>query len=256
MIQKIFKKFTESDDIIINNISVCPFNKEGQRYAVIAYDISGKIVYSIMPVDTDKKYKYNDILDVIKKAQKVRNITFVHREGGAKYIYICREKEGKIVDIAERNNEYNCYIDGFAEISMDNLKFVVTELPTSFPVIKPFNCNVLRGINNYEINSLEFAVVNTYNACLLSQIFEENEEFNIHTKNNQRVRIEIKESGGRYIDDNCLRVNTIKLGGADSCVEGYETEKFNYIDGICASLCAYKIEFTERWNKYLIFRIV
>lgn len=256
MIQKIFKKFTESDDIVINNISVCPFVKEGQRYAVVAYDISKKIVYSIMPIETAKKYTYKDILDIIKKAQKVRNISFARREGGTKYIYICREKDGKIDDIAERNNDYNCYIDGFAEISMDNLRFVVSDLPTTFSVLKPFNCNITRGLNNYEINSLGFAVVNAYNACLLSQLFDENEEFNIQTKNNQRVRIEIKESVGRYVDDNCLRLNTIKLDGANACVEGYETEKFNYIDGICAALCVYKIEFTERWGKYLIFRTV
>lgn len=243
----------EADELVIKSIGACLVDREGQTGVVIAYKTSQGVSFCFMPVNREKKSTYEDFFTAIKKAEKVKHLTYGCEANGKKNIYLCRETEGKITDIVERNFIYNRFEEGFSEIAAGRIRFKLTELS---PELKPqvvFNLNLTGGNNEYEQESAEYAIVNAYNACLLGEVFD-SEELNIETKYKRKVNVEVKEDTGAYVDENVLLVRPV-ITVAGGAVDYYETEKFYFIDGEDSSLCAYKIKYTNHWGKYIITRI-
>ncbi|NCA66895.1 MAG: hypothetical protein EOM87_02385 [Clostridia bacterium] len=236
-----------ADDMIIKSVGACPLEANNQTVVAIAYLLMDKIKFCVMPVIIGKKYGYEDFLNSVKLAERVKHIAY------SRDIYLCRESEGVITDIVERDNEHNVFADGFAEVAASKLDFCINDWINSLKPNTATQAEISAGSNKYEKNSLEYAVINAYNACLLGEVFD-SEEFQIETKYNQRVRCEVRSSLGMYSSDKILLIKPVE-NSASGAVSYYETEKFMLIDGLESSICAYKITYTNYWGKYIVSRI-
>lgn len=223
---------------------------------VIAYaksDAPEDIRFTAIKLPKKGLYVREDFLSAISHAENVKNLSYVDFDGKDKDIYVCRSAEGEVYDFVERDNGSNRYGSGFAEIEASNLVFS-TET-TQVSIEKAMQIEITYNVNGseYARDSVQFAIINAYNACLLGKMFSRN-EFKLETGSGERVKIEVRAVSGKYVDLSTLYIRPDSNVG-DSFVSSYVTEKMNVINGDDMITRAYKLSYRPVFKGYYIERI-
>ena len=250
----------EFNDFIINSVGVAiaePDDRKKSPYVIICYSAKGTRDYHFTLLDFPKKnklYTEKDILDAIKCAEGVKNVTYLDSAGRARDIYFCRPDEGKITDVLVRDYENNSYVGHVSEILKSRLKFSIDGLEgVSWKSGRRIDVKIsMASEDKYAPDTYEYAIVNAYNACLLGRVFER-EELQIETKDKRRVRFEVRVGNSDFLKEDFLFINPV-CREVEGVVDYYLTEKFNYIDGSEVSVRQYKIVYTNRLSDYNIIR--
>lgn len=197
----------------------------------------------------------DDFIDAIRSAEKVRNVTYVDYDGTDKDIYVCRPCEGDVYDFVERDDIRNRYVDGFAEIEASNLKFSVDNVTAPSKPMKPLDATVSFSPtgSEYSQNTLEYAVMNAYNACLIGKVFSR-DEFRLETGDGGRVKYEIRSVAAKYVDLSTLYVHP-EINEGDNFVSSYVTEPMNVINGDEIITRIYKISYRATFDDYYLTRV-
>ena len=250
----------EYSDFVINSIGAAiaePEDKKKSPYVIICYSAKGTRDYHFTLLDFPKKnklYTEKDILDAIKCAEGVKNVTYRDSSGRERDIYFCRPDEGKITDVLERDCEKNSFVGAVSEVLESLLRFSIDSLESV--VWKPGKKMDMKismaNEAKYTPDTYEYAVVNAYNACLLGRVFER-EELQIETRDKRRVRFEVRRGESDFVKEDCLFINPV-CREVEGVVDYYLTEKFNYIDGSEVTVRQYKITYTNRLSDYNIVR--
>jgi hypothetical protein len=190
--------------------------KEKKSCIVIAYAIGGgdDIRYTAIKLPKKQTYKRDDFLSAICQVEKVTQLTYVDFDGKDKDIYVCRAKEGEVFDFVERDNLKNSFGEGFAEIESSQLRFATTATEAVVDEKNAFEVAYNIEASKYEKDSLQYAVINAYNACLLGRIFSL-EEFQLETADRERVKYEIRAVSAKYIDLQTLYIKPEIIEGED-----------------------------------------
>ena len=228
--------------------------KEKKSSIIIAYAVgegTSDIRFTAIRLPKKELYEPKDFLSAICKAEKVKEITYCDFDGTDKDIYVCRSKDGNVYDYVERDSKTNKYGAGFAEIEASTLKFEtnVTEIEDTEKVL---DIKVTYNIAAAEADpsSLQYAVVNAYNACLLGIMFS-HEEFQLETGEGKRIKIEVRRIPSRYIDLSTLYVKPEAIEG-DNFITSYVTEPMNVINGRDMSTRVYKLAYRKSLESYYI----
>ena len=249
-------------DFVVNSMGVCTAMPEGKKSApllVMAYayaDAVGQKQISFLTLPfppPNKLYEREDFLTAVKKAEGVRNVTYLNTTGQPKDIYFCRGNAGKMIDVIPRDYQNNRFAAGFAEVCATKLKFEITAGADAVGGKhgKPFSLSLSASVTApYEAGSYEYAAVNAYNACLLGQVFER-EELQLETKQKKQIRVEVRRELTVFLDEGVLCVLPV-FRDNDQIADYYETEEFNYIDGNDVYAQKYRITYTNRLNDYRI----
>lgn len=245
-----------ASDFIVKSVGACiavPDEKKKTPLCFIAYLSGvGQAGFVAIPFNAKLLYEREDFLSAIATAENVKHVTYVDEENRPKDVYVCRAASGRIVDIVERDERENRYIDGFAEVMASRVKFNTQKIDSVKPFTK-LSATVIPAISSaYAENSYEYAIINAYNAALLGRVFER-EELLLETKSGSRVKIEVRNSSSKFVDDKTLFVKPV-LTESENTVDYYLTEEFNYIDGDEVSHRAYKIIYSNRFNDYNLLR--
>ena len=248
-----------STDLIVTSVGVCaamPNEKKKAPCVVIAYrkEQGGKVSFVMTDFPAKKPYVAEDILNAIKQAEEVKNVTYVGNDGAKKDIYVCRENSGEVVDIVQRDNANNRFLEGIAEVQSTQLRFAVS-LPANFAwkSNKLLDISVDAGApSTYDKRSYEYAIINAYNACLLGNIFER-EELQLQTKGKKCVKIEVRANASVFVEEDVLYIRPIFREYQD-CADFYQTEEFSYVDGDDVSTRIFKITYTNRFHDYNLVR--
>lgn len=198
-------------------------------------------------------YKREDFIKAIASAEDVRSVSYVDFDGKDKDIYICRKGLGEVYDFVDRDEAANRYTDGFAEIESSYLKFSA-EVPKLVPM-KPLEIDIIYNpeVPEYGEDSVEYAVINAYNACLLGKIFS-GEEFQLETGEGRRAKYEVRKISGRYVDISTLYIHPEILDGTNY-VASYTTEPMTVINGNETMTKVYKIAYNPTFKNYYVRRI-
>ncbi len=251
-----------ADDLRIVSIGVCyaaPNDKKDPPCVVIAYQTQdAETPFFVMTPLQNKNHQPHtkeSLLDAIRMAEEVHHITYVDPDGQAKNIYVCRAASGKITDVVERDYEAGCYVDGFSEIHAGNVKFRITEELEKIQYHNKLNLTLSGSADHpYEVDSYEYAIVNAFNACLLGKLFDK-EELKLETRDRRRVRIQVSPEGSAYIDSMTLYIHPV-WDESGVCIDHYETERFQYIDGENMSCRSYRIKYSNRFRSYDLTRTI
>lgn len=249
-----------ASDLIITSIGACiaiPEEKKKEPCVMVVYAKESCNDISCIKVDLLPKGRLHSretLMDAIRAAEKVKNITYTDTQGRAKDIYFCRPSGGKITDVVERDYAANRYKGDISEIFSGQLKFLISNLSEmDFKSEKIFNLNIISATENlYSANTYEYAIVNAYNACLLGRLFER-EELCLETRDKRRVKIVVRQEKTVYMEEDVLCIKPI-LWDDGVTIDHYLTEEFNYIDGQNASCRAYEIKYTNRLGDYNLVR--
>ena len=142
-------------------------------------------------------------------------------------------------------------MEGFAEIEASNLKFetevdsIKSGCATAIPVT--FN-NISTTV--YTENSIEYAVINAYNACLLGKVFSK-DEFQVETGDGKRAKFEVRSIPGKYVDLSTLYIKP-EINEGELFVNSYLTEPMNVINGDDMEVKVYRITYRRNLNDYYI----
>ncbi len=245
--------------IIINSISAAIYynaNKPKDSLIMVSYSKGNSVEdirFVALKLPTRSPYKREDFIKAICSAEEVRNLTYVDHDGKDKDIYICRPKEGDIYEFVDRDEATNRYVEGFAEIESSHLKFTV-DLP-KISAQKPLDISFMYSPDgsDYMENSLEYATVNAFNACLLGRIFS-SEEFQLETGDGDRVKYEVRRVSAKYIDISTLYIHPDVTEG-NKYVSSYITEPMNVINGDEMMSKVYTISYNPVYKNYYIRRI-
>lgn len=241
--------------IIVNSVSaaiVHDTHKEKNSLILVAYS-KGSTLEDIhftslkMPKHLCTR---EDLLNAVCAAEGVRSITYVDYDGTDKDIYICRPREGAVIDFVERDDVRNKFIDGFAELEASSLKFSCE--PILLKPQKPFTAVVsyVPDGAEYPQNSLQFAIVNCYNACLLGRLFSE-EEFRLETGENRRVKFEVRHFSAKCVDLSTLYIRP-EIYEGDRFVSSYLTDPINVINGETMQTRAYRLAYRASFHGYYV----
>ncbi len=244
--------------IILNSISAAVHynvTKPKDSLIMVSYSKGNSIEdigFVSLKVPVRAPYKREDFIKAICSAEGVRNLTYVDFDGKDKDIYICRPREGEVYEFVDRDEAANRYVDGFAEIEASHLRFGV-ELP-KINVQKPLDIKFRYDPNaDYAADSLEYAAVNAFNACLLGKIFS-GEEFQLETGDGKRVKYEVRKVSAKYIDISTLYIHPEVTDGV-KYVSSYTTEPMNVINGDETISKVYKITYNPTFKNYYVSRL-
>ncbi|MBE6555159.1 MAG: hypothetical protein E7663_02835 [Ruminococcaceae bacterium] len=248
-------------DFVIDSIGACiamPEEKKSHPCIIVAYMVGAgkKISFLCMELPPKNKlYTPEDILHAIRSAEGVRNISYADAEGAKRNLYFCREHEGKLLDVLERDYENNRFVGNVAEVYTASLKFLIDNLAEAvFKPGKPIDLHISASVKNeYRPNTYAHAAINAYNACLLGHLFER-EELQLETKERKRVKIEVRTVTSKFLDDGVMYIAPI-FRESEQVVDYYETEEFNYIDGEDVYTRKYRIIYSNRLNGYNLVRV-
>jgi hypothetical protein len=249
-----------ASDLIITSIGACiaiPEEKKKDPCVMVAYAIESSKEISCIKVDFLPKGRLHSretIMDAVKAAEKVKNITYTDAQGRAKDVYFCRSGSGKITDVVERDYDADQYKGDISEILSGQLRFLISNMEEiDLKSEKAFSLKIIGANENlYAANTYEYAMVNAYNACLLGRVFER-EELCLETKDKKRVKIVVRPEKTAYMEEDILCIKPI-FHDDGVTVDHYLTEEFNYIDGQTSSCRAYEIKYTHRNNDYNLVR--
>ena len=222
---------------------------------IIAYAKGSKIEdIRFVAIDVPKKelYSRNDILAAICRAEKVKKITYCDFDGNDKDIYICRERTGEVYDFVERDNRFNRFLDGFSEIESVNLKFETEAIDIRLGVgfFAKMTYNMEAEVKDR--GSLQYALANVYNACLLGRLLSYS-EFQLETGDGKRVKYEIRSIPSKYLDLSMLYIKPETYEGEDF-VSSYITDPINVIDGTDMTEKVYRLRYRISRSDYYVER--
>ena len=219
---------------------------------IIAYLVTDKVddVKFVAIKPSKKMLTRQEILSAISKVEGYKEIYYLDFDGKDKDVYVCRERNGIVNDFVSRDILSNKYADGFAEIESSVLPFEadVEEVKINQKINAKVNFCPLAP--DYECNSLKYALVNAYNACLLGKAFS-HEEFQLETGDGERIKIEVRTMRSKYLDLSTLYVMPETYEG-EKLVNSYVTESLNVINGDDMVKKTYRLSFKRSLNDYLI----
>ena len=227
--------------------------KEKKSSIVIAYavgDLAEDIRFTAIKLPKKNLYRREDILSAICHAENSKDITYVDFDGKDKDIYVCCARTAEAYYFVERDKVRNRFVDGFAEIEAFNLNFEtnVTEIKQDISLDIEVTYNIEPAL--YEKNSVQYAIVNAYNACLLGRAFSR-PEFQLETGEEERAKIEIRGVPSRFIDLSTLYIKPEMIEG-EKIVSSYITEPINVINGEEMSTKIYRLSYKKSLNDYII----
>lgn len=261
MAHSVAEKGTQTG-LSVLSIGAClaqPTEKKKSPYIAVAYKYGhGALDVGFLFMDLppkNKVYDREDFLQAIKQAEGVKSVTYVNTDGKQKDICICRHDVGLNQDFVERKDRDNSFIDGFSEVMASSLRFEVSDMNNlAIKPLRKLDIKVSFAFeSSYEKDSYEYAVINAFNACLLSKLFER-EELQMETKDHKRVKIEVRNTVSSFIDGGTLFIKPI-FRESNVLVDYYVTEEFNFIDGEDVFTRTYKISYSNRLNEYTITRL-
>ena len=229
--------------------------KKKNSCIIIAYakgDSVEDICFTAIKLPKSKTYRRDDFLSAVCHAENADSLTYIDFDGKDKDIYICRAKDGEVYDFVERNDVKNSYIDGFAEIEASSLKFSVNPVQIDFDKFPDVNVSYNPDGIAYERNSLQYALVNAFNACLLGKVLS-GEEFHLETGDGTRVKYEVRTFSAKYVDPSTLYIRP-QTNEVDSFINSYVTEPMNVIDGDEMITKVYKLVYRASFNGYYVTR--
>lgn len=237
--------------VIINSVGACIALPDDKKRAsvVVAYAREKEIFFLLLPLPAKNKfYLREDFLLAIAKAEGVDEAVFLDDESRPRDICVCRAEEGIIRDFVPRDEER--FAEGFCEVLSGNVRFWI-EGKAEGKLYEKFTCRItVNASAPYERDSLEYAVVNAYNACLLGKVYMSDELY-LETRSGKRVRIEVRNNSSRRLEENILYLRAISRD-SDGFIDYYLTEDFNYNDGDLLRPCKYQIRYSNRMNGYNI----
>lgn len=242
--------------IILNSISAAMYTdlkKPKDSLIIVSYSKGNSIEdvkFVAMKPPVRAPYKREDFIKAICSAENVRNLTYVDYDGKDKDIYICRKREGDVYEFVDRDETANRYVDGFAEIEASYLKFSVTIPKISFTNPLDFKFEYDPETPEYGEDSLEYAAINSFNACLLGKIFS-GVEFQLETGDGNRVKYEVRKVSAKYVDLSTLYVRPDIIDGY-KYVSSYTTEPMTIIDGNENMERVYKIAYKPIFKNYYV----
>lgn len=251
----------ESSDVILTGLGAClalPDEKRKTPLVAIAYATGAtekEIFFTLMEAPRKGKlYTNDDFLAAVATAENTKHVTYTDTEGQQKSICFCRPAGGTVTDVIARDYDKNRYIGAVSEICAAQLKFALGDtLLTTLKVGKKAAADVTPSTGStYPTNSLAFALINAYNACLLARTFER-EELQLETKSKQRIKIEVRAENAAFIENEVLCITPIFREDGD-LIDYYLTEKFHYIDGENISCRSYKIIYSNHLHDYNLVR--
>ena len=104
--------------------------------------------------------------------------------------------------------------------------------------------------SNYESGSLQYAIINAFNACLLGKVFS-SDEFQLETGDGERVKIEVRSIRSKFVDLSTLYVKPETFIG-ERFVNSYLTETMNVINGDDMEKKTYRLSFKKSANNYSV----
>lgn len=259
-------------DFIVDSIGVCGFlpQKKGPSGVVIVYSTAGEDAeqkaggkevnahFVLLDYPVKRLYSAEDFFAAIARAKNVGNVIYRDREDRVKDIFVCREPAGTALSFVPRDDGRNRSAEGFAEIASGDLKFFIRNVQELR--VKP---NVESGVSiesalpidfqKYEKDSLAYAIVNAYNACLLGRVFY-SEELSFETQKKERVKVEVRTEDASTADKSVLFVSPVL--DKNNFVAHYLTEEFEFIDGKRIVRQRYKINHTAWNNGYSLSEIL
>ena len=236
--------------------AVIDSSKPKNSCILIAYaksDSKEDIRFTAIKLPKKNPYEREDFLSAIRQAENVKNLAYVDFDGKDKDIYVCRSADGDVYDFVERDNAANRYVNGFAEIQASNLVFSTEETQLSLDKAMQIDVQYDMSGSSYERDSVKFAIINAYNACMLGIMFRGN-EFRLETDRGERVKIEVREVSSKYVDNTTLYVRPV-INVGDGFVSSYNTESMNIINGEETITRAYKLSYRTIFDSYYIERI-
>ena len=243
--------------LIVNSIGVCvasPADKKQPPCIMVAYSV-GNTVEDIrlftMKLPKKRTCLREDFVNAISKLEKVRKVIYLDYNSQEKDIYVCRPKAGETCEIVQRDEKTNRFVEGFAEIESDLIKFDLK--PLSVKIGKKLECEFFyRADVEYAKDSYEFAAVNAYNACLLGRVFSR-DEFRLETGDGTKAKYEIRSVTSKYVDLTTLYLKSVK-NSEKGVVEYYVTEPMLEINGEDMSQKTYQIIYKHILRDYSINR--
>lgn len=241
------------NDLILSSIGACVAQADTKQESVVtAYCWEGgEVKFLLMPVPKKANYKVKDFLDAIAKAEKVKNVIYRNENNTDRPVYMCREQLGKIKDVVDRDVKADRFIKGFCEIAA--LKINLSLFEKNIKMKQGVSCSFIfkNTVSEYGKDSLEYAIVNAYNAALLGLIF--GKTLFLETKYGEPIRHEIRIKKGAP-DDSVMDVTPI-INPVYGYVDSYETETFHRIDDDGRIVCKYRIIYNPRGSNYTVKRV-
>ena len=242
--------------IILNSISAAMYNdtaKQKDSLIIVSYSKGHSIEdigFVAMKPPVRAPYKRDDFIKAICAAEGVRNLTYVDYDGKDKDIYICRKREGDVYEFVDRDEVANRYVDGFAEIEASYLKFSATIPKITFMKPLDFKFEYDPETPEYGEDSLEYAAINSFNACLLGKIFS-GEEFQLEIDDGSRVKYEVRKVSSKYEDLSTLYIHPDIMDGY-KFVSSYTTEPMTVVNGNESMEKVYKIAYKPIFKNYYV----
>lgn len=254
-------KFAGSE-LILSGVGAClgqSNDKKKTPLVAIAYmtgNTARDVAFTFIEAPAKGKlYTPEDLLQAIADAEQVGHVTYLDASGRPKAVCLCRPGSGKITEIFKRDYETNHYVGRATETHAAQVKFCLDD--ENLSNIKPGKrvlapCHSSPG-SQYEEGSLAYAMVNAYNACLLTRVFER-EELQLETKSKHRVKLEIRAQIPTFLEGDVLYIKPV-FKGSENVIDHYLTEEFHYIDGENVFCRSYKITYSNHLNDYNLVRV-
>lgn len=243
--------------LTLNSIGVCVANPENTKLkpcVIVAYS-TGHTAEDIrlfsMKLPQKELYTRESFLNAIAKLEKAKSVSYPDYDNTDKDIYVCRPSVGETFEIVPRDDQNSRFVNGFAEIESDTIKFEPELQP--FKPGKKLECTFrYRSDPTYTKNSYEYAAVNAYNACLLGRLLSA-DEFHLETGDGTRTKYEVRKVTSKYVDLTTLYIRSFK-NTEDGVVEYYVTEPLLEINGDDMSHKTYQIIYKNVLKDYSINR--
>ena len=230
--------------------------KEKNSCIIIAYakgDTIEDIRFTAVKLPKKETYQREDFLSAICHAENVKGLSYVDFDGKDKDIYICRPNEGDVFDFVGRDDIRNRYVDGFAEVEASHLNFTTDTVQVKPGKLLDITVSYSTDGIEFSQNSLQYAIINAFNACLLGRILSR-EEFHLETGDGSRVKYEIRSVSAKYVDLSTLYIKP-EINEGVRFVSSYVTEPMNIINGDEITTRVYRFSYRASFNGYYVTRI-
>lgn len=242
----------------LKSVAACAFSGEKNKGGIVVAYLkddtpAARFVFIDMP--RKKLYGREEFLSAVAAAEGVDGVNYNDDENRPYDILICRSGL-KAEDFVPRDYAANRYTGSFAEITSANVKFAVAEPKPECKFYAACDIAVKPQVGlerkKYADGSLEFAIVNAYNAALLGRLFTR-EKMYLETKSGEHVRVEVRTDLAPQVNSQTLFV--FPNAGSDGFIDSYVTEEFNYFDGGEVTKRTYEIKYKNQLHDYFSMSI-
>ena len=248
------KSNNEATEFIVTSVGVCLALTGKAPCAVVAYAADKQVSFVTLALPKKNKlYTYEDFLAAIAHAEGAARATYTDKKGRQRDIYFCRAESGAATDIVARDIEGNRFVGNFAQVLSGHPKFALEKdkrMDSNWKVGQPLCVPaIVANGNKYEVDCIEYAIVNAYNACLLGLVFAQ-PELDIETKDGRPAKFEVRTCATADSATLCIH----PVIGATGFIESYVTEEYDYYSGLDLLKLSYKIKYTDILNNYFLTR--